>query len=74
MLFRHRPALAYDVLSIDVGITPGVSEVPGADRHTTAVKPIDKCGEGGGRGGWGRPVRCLQYHQRYRTVNSSTVV
>lgn len=36
-----RPPVAYDVLSIDVGITPDMSSVPGARDHTTAVKPID---------------------------------
>jgi hypothetical protein len=39
---RQRPALAYDVLSIDIGITPAQSAVPGAAEHTTPVKPIDR--------------------------------
>jgi selenide,water dikinase len=32
----------YDVLSINVGITPAASSIPGAAQHTTPVKPIDK--------------------------------
>jgi len=30
------------VLSIDIGITPGKEQVPGAAEHTTGVKPIDR--------------------------------
>ncbi len=40
--FRDRPETGYDVLSIDIGSTPAKSEVPGADRFATAVKPISK--------------------------------
>jgi NADH dehydrogenase FAD-containing subunit len=32
----------YDVLSINVGITPAASSVPGAAQHSIPVKPIDK--------------------------------
>jgi NADH dehydrogenase FAD-containing subunit len=32
----------YDVLSINIGITPAASTIPGAAQHTTSVKPIDK--------------------------------
>ncbi|QDZ21313.1 selenophosphate synthetase [Chloropicon primus] len=35
------PAVGYDVLSINVGITPD-SSVPGAAENTTSVKPIDR--------------------------------
>lgn len=42
VLFPSRPAVRYDVLSIDTGITPAADSVPGAAKHTTAVKPIDK--------------------------------
>lgn len=34
--------MPYDVLSINIGITPAASSVPGAAQHTTPVKPIDK--------------------------------
>ncbi len=35
-----RPPIAYDLLSIDVGITPALSHVAGAAEHGIAVKPI----------------------------------
>ena len=35
-----RPCIAYDILSIDVGITPDVASIPGAAEHGIAVKPI----------------------------------
>ncbi|GAQ81019.1 selenide, water dikinase [Klebsormidium nitens] len=37
---QGRPPIPYDVLSIDIGITP-LQDVPGSSEHTTAVKPID---------------------------------
>lgn len=37
-----RIPLPYDVLSINTGIVPKTSEVPGAERFTTPVKPIDR--------------------------------
>jgi selenide, water dikinase len=39
--FDGRPPIAYDCLSIDVGITPEIS-VPGFE-YVTPVKPIDGC-------------------------------
>lgn len=44
VLLKGRPSIPYDVLSINVGITPSASKVPGADLYTTSVKPIDRCG------------------------------
>ncbi|KAF5839251.1 hypothetical protein DUNSADRAFT_1285 [Dunaliella salina] len=41
--FAGRPSIPYDVLSIDIGITPGSEQVPGARQHTIPVKPIDRC-------------------------------
>ena len=35
-----RPTLRYDVLSLDVGCVPALSEVPGALQHAVGVKPI----------------------------------
>jgi selenide,water dikinase len=32
--------LAYDILSIDIGITPDLAGIAGADEHALAVKPI----------------------------------
>ena len=46
VFLKGRPSIPYDVLSINVGIAPLAISVPGADQHTTSVKPIDKC-EGG---------------------------
>lgn len=37
---RGRPALGYDVLSIDVGITPNTGAMKGAAEYAIAVKPI----------------------------------
>jgi pyridine nucleotide-disulfide oxidoreductase family protein len=33
-------ALAYDILSVDIGITPDLSGIAGAQEHALAVKPI----------------------------------
>ncbi len=38
--FADRPALSFDTLSIDVGITPDVSSIQGAAAHALLVKPI----------------------------------
>ena len=43
VLLEGRPALGYDVLSLDVGITPSGQGVPGALEHTTPVKPVSTC-------------------------------
>lgn len=40
VLLTGRPPLPYDVLSLNLGITPTLSTVPGAAQHTTPVKPI----------------------------------
>ncbi len=42
VLFRDRPPMGYDVLSIDIGSSPAKAEVPGAEEHATAVKPISR--------------------------------
>ena len=41
VLFRERPPLSYDVLSIDIGSTPNLS-VAGAAQYAVPVKPIDR--------------------------------
>jgi selenide,water dikinase len=35
-----RPPIAYDIVSIDVGIAPALAPISGADTHAIAVKPI----------------------------------
>jgi selenide, water dikinase len=35
-----RPSIAYDLVSIDVGIAPALVPIAGADAHAIAVKPI----------------------------------
>src|SRR5262249_34575778 len=40
VLLVGRPPIAYDLLSIDVGITPALAAIAGAQMHAIAVKPI----------------------------------
>jgi selenide,water dikinase len=40
VLLRDRPSIAYDVLSINIGSTPQMQNVPGAQAHAVPVKPI----------------------------------
>lgn len=40
VVLRERPPLRYDLLSINIGSTPQVDAVPGAQAHAVAVKPI----------------------------------
>lgn len=40
LLLRDRPAMPYDLVSINIGSTPQVDKVPGALAHAVAVKPI----------------------------------
>ncbi|MBC7202816.1 MAG: selenide, water dikinase SelD, partial [Pusillimonas sp.] len=40
VLCRNRPAVPYDVLSVNVGATPAVNTVPGALEYSIPVKPI----------------------------------
>lgn len=37
---KGRVPIAYDVVSIDTGITPYLGNITGADRHAIAVKPV----------------------------------
>ncbi len=41
VLFRDRPPLPYDILSIDIGATPSAQSIPGVREHAIPVKPID---------------------------------
>lgn len=40
VLLAGGEAIAYDVVSLDVGIAPSLSPIKGADEHALAVKPI----------------------------------
>ena len=40
VLLEGRPPLAYDLVSLDVGITPALGSIAGAAEHGIAVKPI----------------------------------
>ena len=42
VLIADRPALGFDLLSIDIGITPDLSAIAGAADHALAVKPISE--------------------------------
>src|SRR6266849_1353342 len=41
VICRHRPAVPYDLLSINIGSTPNTTQIPGASEHAIAVKLID---------------------------------
>ena len=38
---NNRPPVPFDVLSIDIGSTPGMQQVPGVAAHAVPVKPVD---------------------------------
>lgn len=42
VLCRGRPPVPYDLVSINIGSTPQVSQVPGAAEHVIPVKPIHR--------------------------------
>src|SRR5438105_9855924 len=42
---RNHPPIRYDLVSLDIGSTPRLGDVPGAAEHTVSVKPIDHFGE-----------------------------
>lgn len=41
VLCNNRPPVPYDVLSINIGSTPGMQQVPGVAAHSIPVKPVD---------------------------------
>lgn len=45
VLCRAHPPIRYDIVSLDIGITPQRDTIPGAAEHTVAVKPIDRFAE-----------------------------
>jgi selenide,water dikinase len=38
---KERPPISYDLASINIGSKPGTLHIPGADKYTLPVKPID---------------------------------
>jgi selenide, water dikinase len=42
VLCRDHPPIRYDIVSLDIGITPRRDDVTGSAEHTIAVKPIDR--------------------------------
>ena len=42
VFIKGRDPIPYDVLSIDVGITPDIEGIKGATRHALAVKPVSE--------------------------------
>jgi selenide,water dikinase len=45
VLCRHRPPVSYDALSINIGSTPQLGQVPGASEYAVPVKPIRRFNE-----------------------------
>ncbi len=45
VLCRNRPSIPYDLLSINIGSTPQMSQVDGADKFAVPVKPIRQFNE-----------------------------
>ena len=45
VLCRNRPPVPYDLLSINIGSTPQLAQVPGAAQNAVAVKPIQRFNE-----------------------------
>jgi selenide, water dikinase len=41
VLCANRPPVPYDVVSINIGSTPGMQQVPGVAEHAVPVKPVD---------------------------------
>ncbi len=61
VLCRNRPPVPYDVLSINIGSTPQMSNVAGAAEHAVSVKPIN-----------GFNLRWLQLLERVRRHAGAT--
>jgi selenide,water dikinase len=45
VICRDHPPIRYDIVSLDIGITPRRDAIPGAAEHTVPVKPIDRFAE-----------------------------
>ena len=42
ILCANRPAVAFDLLSIDIGSTPAITSIPGAAEYAIAAKPVSQ--------------------------------
>jgi selenide,water dikinase len=63
VLCRNRPPVSYDALSINIGSTPQLGQVPGAFDHAVPVKPIRRFNE-----------RWLALYERVRAHAGSTTI
>jgi len=63
VICRHRPPVAYDLLSINIGSTPRLGHVAGADAHAVPVKPIRQFGER-----WRALLERVRHHAGRTTV------
>ena len=63
VLCRNRPPVPYDQLSINIGSTPQLMQVPGANEHTVAVKPIQRFNDR-----WLALLDRVQHHQGKLTI------
>ena len=63
VLCRNRPPVPYDQLSINIGSTPQLTQVPGANEYAVAVKPIQRFNER-----WLALLARGQHHQGRLTI------
>ena len=63
VLCKNRPPIPYDQLSINIGSTPQLRNVPGAAEHAVAVKPIRNFND-----------RWLQLLERVKTHSGQTTI
>jgi selenide,water dikinase len=63
VLCRHHPPVSYDAVSINIGSTPQLDQVPGATEHAVPVKPIRRFNE-----------RWLSLFERVRAHAGSTTI
>jgi selenide,water dikinase len=63
VLCRNRPPVPYDTLSINIGSTPQLRQVPGAAENAVAVKPIQRFNER-----WLALLERAQHHRGSLTI------
>ena len=62
---RGRPPVRFDSASVNVGVTPDLSAIPGAKEHAPPVKPLEGFVRSYAASGE-RADRLLRSHQRFR--------